>query len=194
MGAAAGATVFLTDLVYAQETGSAGKTESEIPGVRVLGRGKRTLALNINGQDKKVEVEPRTTLLAAIREGLGLTGTKEVCSRGSCGACTVLLDGVAVCSCLMLAVDAEGKAITTIEGVAADPAYAHIIDGYCEHDGAQCGFCIPGMVVRSAAYLKENPSPTPEQIRQGLSGNICRCGTYTKIFDSVAAAAKGGAR
>jgi len=194
MGAAAGATVLLSDLAFGQEKAmDAGESAPpEIPGVRILGRGKRTLKLRINGKTASVEVEPRTTLLEAVRSGLGLTGNKEVCGRGSCGACTMLVDGAAVCSCLMLAVDAEGKSVITIEGVAEDPAYAHLISSYCENDAAQCGFCIPGFVVRSAAFLKENPSTDPVQIRHGLSGNICRCGTYSKIFNAVADAAKGG--
>ncbi len=194
-GAAVGATVLLSDLALAQELAAEKrKAESEIPGVRVLGRGKRTLTLRVNGKDRKVEVEPRTALLDAIRTGLGLTGNKEVCGRGTCGACTVMIDGATVCSCLMLAVDAEGKSITTVEGIAEDPAYAPLIAAFCEHDAAQCGFCIPGFVVRSAAFLKENPSPTPQEVRQGLAGNLCRCGTYTKIIDAVGAAAGKGGR
>ncbi len=192
-GAAVGATVLLSDLSLAQELAAeTQKSKPEIPGVRVLGRGRRTLTLRVNGKDRKVEVEPRTTLLDAIRTGIGLTGNKEVCGRGTCGACTVLIDGVAVNSCLLLAVDAEGKRITTVEGVAEDAAYAPLIAAFCEHDAAQCGFCIPGFVVRSAAFLKENPSPTPLEIRRGLAGNICRCGTYTKIIEAVGVAGKGG--
>lgn len=196
MGAAAGATLLLNEVAFADAPPPGGEAapKEEIPGVRLLGRGKRTISLQINGKTEKVEVEPRTTLLDVVRRDLGLTGNKEVCGRGSCGACTVLLDGVAVCGCMMLAIDAEGKAVTTIEGVAADPANAALIEKFCEHDGAQCGFCIPGFVVRSAAYLKESPSADPDHIRHGLAGNICRCGTYSKILDAVADAAKGGGR
>jgi aerobic-type carbon monoxide dehydrogenase small subunit (CoxS/CutS family) len=162
-------------------------------GFRVLGSGVQSVTLTVNGEAKAVRVEPRTTLLDALREQAGLTGAKEVCDRGTCGCCTVLVDGKSVCSCLMLAVDAEGREVTTVEGIAKDPKYKNLIDAFCEHDAAQCGFCIPGFVVRSAELLAAVPNPTPDQVRHGLSGNICRCGTYTKMFDAVAAAAaKGG--
>src|SRR5690606_49396 len=146
------------------------------------------IALQINGARHQVDVEPRTTLLDALRDQLGLTGPKQICDRGACGGCTVLMDNRSVCSCMMLAVETQGHSITTIEGIAADPVAAPLIDSFCTHDGAQCGFCIPGIVTRSKAMLDENPAPDAQAIRAGLAGNICRCGTYTKIFDSILAA------
>ncbi len=172
-GAAVGATVLLSDIALAQElAGEKQKSEPEIPGVRVLGRGKRSLTLRVNGKDRKVEVEPRTTLLEAIRTGLGLTGGKEVCGRGTCGACTVMIDGTAVCSCLMLAVDAEGKNITTVEGVAEDAAYAPLIAAFCEHDAAQCGFCIPGQIMAAVPLLEANPEAPEEEVNQALKDTL----------------------
>jgi len=158
-------------------------------GLRIMGRGAAPLSLRVNGGTTEVTVEPRTTLLTALREHAGLTGPKEVCDRGACGCCTVLVDGVAVNSCLMLAVDAAGKEITTVEGIAADPAHANYMDHLCEHDGAQCGFCIPGFVTRGAALLKEEPTLDTASIREGLAGNICRCGTYNKLFEGMLTAA-----
>lgn len=190
MGLAAGATLVVGSEVSAQET----RVPAESPDITYLGRGAREITLRVNGRDRKVQVEPRTTLLDALRDHLDLTGSKEVCDRGACGCCTVLLDGKSVTACMMLAVDAQGSEILTIEGLADDPRYRELVQAYFDNDGAQCGFCIPGFVVRSAALLEEIPAPTPEQVRLGLSGNLCRCGTYTKIFESVLAAAKGGAQ
>lgn len=151
-----------------------------------IGPGPAKLALKINGQAKTVEVEPRTTLLDAIRDGLDMTGSKKVCDRGSCGACTVMVDGESVCSCMMLAADARGAEITTIEGIAgADGKLDPIQAAFIEHDASQCGFCTPGFVVRCKSFLNENPKPSLDQIKEGLAGNICRCGTYTHIFAAV---------
>lgn len=191
MGVAAGAAAILPGLggpeARAQEGGES------TPDVDFTGSGERQIVLHVNGTPTPVKVEPRTTLLEALRERLHVTGAKEVCDRGSCGCCGVLLDGRTVTSCMMLAVDAVGREIRTVEGIAADPRYANLIDSFCEHDGAQCGYCIPGFVVRSAELIETMPDPSPERIREGLSGNICRCGTYTKMFESVAGAmAKGG--
>ena len=167
---------------------------AEDPDLQEFGRDAQEIKLNINGKTRRVTVEPRTTLLDALREGLDMTGSKEVCDRGSCGCCTVLMDGKAVTSCLVLAMDAVGSEVMTIEGIAESPKYRRLIESYCEHDGAQCGFCIPGFVVRSAAFLEENPSPNGEEVRHGLSGNICRCGTYSMIFNAVEAAGNGAAK
>jgi xanthine dehydrogenase YagT iron-sulfur-binding subunit len=148
----------------------------------------------INGEKRALTVEPRTTLLDALRDRAGLTGSKEVCSRGSCGCCTVLLDGKAVYSCMMLALDAVGHEVWTVEGIAASPKFKPLLDAYAAHDGAQCGFCIPGFVTRSAELFAAGQLATEEAIREGLAGNLCRCGTYTKIFEAcLAAGAKGGA-
>ncbi|MDK2970896.1 MAG: xanthine dehydrogenase YagT iron-sulfur-binding subunit [Candidatus Sumerlaeota bacterium] len=189
MGLAAGATAILPTVAVGQNADA--ETE-EIPGLKILGRGEQKVTLKVNGASRTVAIEPRETLLNVLRTKLGLTGSKEVCDRGTCGCCTVLLDGASIVSCLMLAIDAVGHEVTTIEGVADDPKNAALIDAFCEHDAAQCGYCIPGIVVRSSALLDENPAPTAEEIRQGLSGNICRCGTYTKIFDAVGSVSKGG--
>lgn len=188
MGLAAGAVAVWPETVSARPS-------PESTGFRELGRKKQTISLRINGQDRALEVEPRDTLLDVLRETLDLTGSKEVCNRGSCSACTVLLDGLAVSACMVLALDAVGHEVITVEGLAEDPRTKHIIEAFVENDAAQCGYCIPGFVVRTAALLEEVPSPSLAQIRDGLSGNICRCGTYSNIFAAVSAAAakKGGA-
>ena len=184
MGIAAGATVLLPDGSRAAETPA--PAAPQIPGLKEFGRGPQEITIQVNGQAKKLTVEPRTTLLEALRLQLGLTGAKEVCDRGSCGACTVHLDGKAVTSCMMLAVEAADKKVTTIEGLATDPKYGDLVKSYCDHDGAQCGYCIPGFVMRSAAFMDEVKVPLDgAAVREGLAGNICRCGTYTKIFDSM---------
>jgi aerobic-type carbon monoxide dehydrogenase small subunit (CoxS/CutS family) len=139
-----------------------------------------------------VTVEPRVTLLRALRNHLDLTGAKEVCDRGGCGACTVLLDGEPVCSCLMLAADAVGREITTVEGLGTPQKMSPVQAAFVECDGYQCGFCTPGMVVASTAFLNKNKKPDPsiDEIKAGLAGNLCRCGTYGRIFEAVQKAAK----
>jgi len=195
VGVAGAAAAVLPATALSQEGGGDAKKPPAGPaGVRVIGRGATEFTLSINGVDTKINAEPRSTLLEVLRDDLGMTGAKEVCDRGACGACSVLVDGKAVNSCMMLAIEGTGHRIETIEGIADDPANAALIDSFCTHDGAQCGFCIPGFVVRSKALLAENPSPTMDEIKSGLSGNLCRCGTYQKIFESVQGAAKGGAK
>ena len=163
-----------------------------IPGLRETGRGPRTIALRVNGQSHDVTVEPRTTLLHALREILHLTGAKAACDRGACGACNVLLNQRAVATCLLPAVEAEGAEILTIEGIAELPEYAPLIDAFCAHDAAQCGYCIPGMVIGAAALLHENPRPSREEIKTGLAGHLCRCAAHEHIVDAVYAASGGG--
>ncbi len=148
------------------------------------------ITLTVNGQPVTAEVEPRTTLADFLREGLGLTGTKLGCEHGICGSCTVLWDGEAVRSCLVLAVQADGASITTIEGLAADGALHPVQQAFWEKHALQCGFCTPGMVLTAVAFLAENPDPDDEAIREALSGNLCRCTGYQNIVRAVRSAAQ----
>ncbi len=157
-----------------------------------------TVSLNINGSTRKVLVEPRWTLLYVLREVLGLTGTKVGCERGECGACTVLIDGKPRYSCLTLAVEAEGHAITTIEGLMEGDKLGPVQTAFMEEDAFQCGFCTPGQIMAVEGLLRKHPNPSLDQIRIGVSGNLCRCGVYKSIFNAAAKAAelrrqKGGA-
>jgi carbon-monoxide dehydrogenase small subunit len=147
--------------------------------------------LTVNRTTQAVEVEPRTTLLDCLRDTLGLTGAHAGCEHGVCGACTVLIDGVAVRSCLMFAVQADGYDITTIEGLAPAPGeLSPIQDAFCETHGLQCGYCTPAMILAAHALLAGNPSPTREEIVDAISANICRCTGYAQIVEAVALAAE----
>lgn len=149
------------------------------------------LRLSVNGRRRAVDVPPMKRLLDVLRDDLALTGTKEGCGEGECGACAVLLDGELANSCLVAACQADGVELRTVEGLAtADGALATIQRSFWELGGAQCGICTPGMLIASAALLERNPSPTEAEIREGLAGNLCRCTGYVKIVDSVAAAAR----
>jgi aerobic-type carbon monoxide dehydrogenase small subunit (CoxS/CutS family) len=150
---------------------------------------KKPISFNLNGRSVSVEVEPRETLLEVLRQRLKLTGTKKTCDRGECGGCTVLLEGHPIYSCLFPAVRADGKQVTTIEGLADGDALHPVQQAFIEKDGYQCGFCTPGFVMSSVALLNKNQNPSPADIKAGLSGNICRCGNYVKIYEAVAAAA-----
>ena len=144
------------------------------------------VSLNVNGRERSVAVEPRKTLLDALRDDLLLVGTHAGCEHGVCGACTILLDGEPVRSCLMFAVQADGYAITTIEGLATAPGELNVVqDAFCETHGLQCGFCTPGMVLASHALLQRNDDPTREDIVEAISGNICRCTGYGQIVEAV---------
>jgi aerobic-type carbon monoxide dehydrogenase small subunit (CoxS/CutS family) len=156
----------------------------------ILGPDPVPLSLTINGRLQTITVEPRVTLLRALRNHLGLTGAKEVCERGACGGCTVLLDGAPICACLLLAVDAVGHEITTVEGLGAPDQLSPVQAAFVECDALQCGFCTPGFVVASTALLRQNPHPSLEEIKAGLAGNLCRCGTYGRIFEAVQRAAQ----
>jgi len=156
---------------------------------RALGPHAVPIALKINGKMEKLLVEPRVVLADALRERMGLTGTKVVCGRGACGACTVLVDGVAQCSCLLLAAEVQGRAITTIEGLKTDKRLAPIQEAFVAADALQCGFCTSGMVMSCKTLLDRNPKPSRDQIREAVSGNLCRCGTYPHVFDAVERAA-----
>jgi carbon-monoxide dehydrogenase small subunit len=146
------------------------------------------IKLIINEREYEVSVKPWATLLDTLREDLGLTGTKEGCGQGECGACTVIMDGKAVNACLVLAMEANGRKILTIEGLATGEVLHPIQQAFVDIGGLQCGFCTPGMILSTKALLDENPDPTDEEIRKGLEGNFCRCTGYTKIIESVKAA------
>lgn len=145
----------------------------------------RILNCIVNGEKISREIKDDELLLTFLREDLGLTGTKEGCGEGDCGACTVLVDGVSVNSCLYLAALAEGKSITTIEGIAKDGELSEIQSAFIRHGAIQCGFCSPGMIVSAEYLLSQNPDPTSEEIRRGLSGNLCRCTGYQQMVDAI---------
>lgn len=151
---------------------------------------KEYLELKVNGELHKVFIEPWRTLAEVLREELGLTGVKVSCDKGNCGSCTVLVDGKAAKSCLMLAVQASGKEIITIEGLATKKGLHPLQEAFIEHFAVQCGFCTPGMILSGKALLDENPDITEDEIRAGLSGNLCRCGGYVKIVEAIMAAKK----
>ena len=152
--------------------------------------GKRLLVMTVNGETAEVAIEPAVMLIDVLRGVLGLTGVKEACSRGECGACTVLLDGKAVNSCITPAMKAKNKEVLTIEGLGSPGKFHPIQEAFVEHGAVQCGFCTPGMILSAKALLNENPSPTEEEVRVGLSGNLCRCTGYVKIVEAVLAAAQ----
>lgn len=149
------------------------------------------LTLSINGSVYRVKVPENKTLLDTLREDLGLTGTKKGCDQGECGACTVLLDGLPVSSCLVLAADCEGKEITTVEGLARNGTLDALQESFIRHGAIQCGFCTPGMLLTAKFLLREIPQPTEEEIRTYLAGNICRCTGYVKIIEAIKAASAG---
>ena len=189
-GAGAGAvTAAVAPAILVSEAGTAAAQEAE-------GVMSATISLDVNGQSHNVEVEARTTLADALRDRLEITGPKVVCDKGECGACTVELDGKLVFSCMTLAMDAQGRKIETVEGMADGDSLHPIQEAFVEKDALMCGFCTPGFLVSSKALLDANDNPTPEEVREGLSGNICRCGTYPHVFEAVMSAAekmrKGG--
>ena len=150
---------------------------------------KKLIELKINGETREVVAEPRTTLLHVLREDLGLTGTKEGCNAGDCGACTVLIDRKPVASCLTLAIEAQGKEILTIEGLDKNGRLHPLQQAFIDHYAVQCGFCTPGMILSAKALLDRNPHPTEEEVREAISGNLCRCTGYVKIVEAILAAA-----
>ncbi len=158
-------------------------------GVKEYGTEPSRVTLQINGKEHALEIEPRTTLADALRIHLNMTGTKISCDRGVCSSCTVWLDKIPVNSCMTLALDAVGHQITTIEGVSADEQLHPIQAAFLRHDAMQCGFCTPGMVMSCAALLDKNPHPTEADVRYAVSGNLCRCGTYPRIFAATLEAA-----
>ncbi|MFP6681491.1 MAG: (2Fe-2S)-binding protein [Gammaproteobacteria bacterium] len=150
---------------------------------------KKTISLNVNGVTYDKEIEPRTLLSDFIRHELDLTGTHVGCEHGICGSCTILMDGLPVRSCLTFALQAEGKAIETVESLDTNGELSPLQNAFWENQGLQCGFCTPGILMSMKAFLKENPKPSRDEIREALSGNLCRCTGYHDIVDSVAAAA-----
>ena len=161
--------------------------------VAVHGPGKTPMSFSINGKKYSAQLEPRVTLLDALRDSFDLTGAKRVCDRGECGACTVLLDNKPVYSCTVLAIEAQNRQIATVESLSQGDRLHPVQQAFVENDAQQCGFCTPGFIVACKAFLDKYPRPTEEQIRYGLSGNLCRCGTYTGIRKAIAQVAGKGA-
>jgi xanthine dehydrogenase YagT iron-sulfur-binding subunit len=157
-------------------------------------RETKTVTLKVNGRSRTLKVRPRETLLSVLRDRLGLTGAKRTCNRGECGSCTVLVDGKPVYSCLTLAARLDGRSVTTVEGLARQGRLHPIQQAFIDEDGYQCGYCTPGFVMAAAGLLLQNPSPSLEEIKTGLSGNICRCGNYQKIYKAVSTAASRSRR
>ncbi|MDX1675403.1 MAG: (2Fe-2S)-binding protein [Longimicrobiales bacterium] len=152
----------------------------------------RTIRFTLNGQPTELDVDPGRTLLWVIRSDLGLTGTKYGCGESHCGACTVLIDGRAVPSCIMPASSIEGREVTTIEGLAGEDGLAPIQQAFLDHGALQCGFCTPGMILGAQALLLRNPDPTDEEIRSGMERHLCRCGTHLRVVDAIRDVARGG--
>jgi carbon-monoxide dehydrogenase small subunit len=148
------------------------------------------VTVTINGTERSLDVAPHHTLLQVLRDDLGLTGTKECCSQGECGSCTVILNGQAVNSCIVLAVEADGGEVTTVEGLSQDGTLSPIQQAFLDTGAVQCGFCTPGMIMSAHYLLMHNPHPTEEEIREGISGNLCRCTGYGKIVEAVQQAAE----
>ena len=153
---------------------------------------KRLIELNVNGELYEVAIQQHRTLAEVLREELDLIGTKEACNEGDCGSCTVILDGKTVTACLTLAVEADGRQITTIEGIADGSELSPLQQKFIDHGAIQCGFCTPGMIMSATALLEENPNPTEDEVRMGIAGNICRCTGYTKIVEAILDTSKGG--
>lgn len=149
-----------------------------------------SIRLTVNGHPHTLNVAPHHTLLEVLRTQLDLTGTKECCAEGECGACTVLVNGRAINSCLMLAVEADECDVTTVEGLAVNGRLSALQESFLDNGAVQCGFCIPGMVMSAHYLLQQNPHPTPAQVREGLAGNLCRCAGYNRIIEAVLAAAE----
>jgi xanthine dehydrogenase YagT iron-sulfur-binding subunit len=167
---------------------------TDVPEAEILGPGKVPIILNVNGKTHRLSVEPRVTLLDALRERLDITSCKKVCDEGTCGACTVLLDGKPVYACSLLAIEGQGKQIITAEGLGTPENMHPIQEAFVKNDAQQCGFCTPGFVVASKAFLEKNPNPTLEDIEKGMGGNLCRCGTYPGIKNAILEVASKGGR
>ena len=162
----------------------------ESSGTAVVGPGKVSITLKVNGAERTLSLEPRITLLDALRYELELTGAKKVCDRGTCGACTVTIDGKPAYACSVLAIQGKGKDIRTVEGLARGDRLHPIQQAFVDNDAQQCGYCTPGFVMACKAFLDKNPNPTLDQIRTGLGGNLCRCGTYVGVAQAVLQSSK----
>jgi len=175
-------------------SGAVGLLEQDIQAqtgaANVAGPGEVPVTLTINNKPVKVNVEPRVTLLDTLRDKLDMTGAKRVCDRGTCGACTVIIDGKAMYSCTVLAIDAQGRKIETIEGLSNGSRPHPMVKAFVDHDAQQCGYCTPGFVMAAVSFVRRNPKPTEQQVNEGLGGNLCRCGTYMGIRKAVLQAAK----
>jgi xanthine dehydrogenase YagT iron-sulfur-binding subunit len=172
-------------------TGLLDKKALAVPasGGQFIGPGAVPITLKLNGKPQTLTLEPRVTLLDALRNHLDLTGAKRVCDRATCGACTVILNGKSVYSCTVLAIDAQGKDIQTIEGISAGKPHP-VSEAFVNNDAQQCGYCTPGFVMAAKAFLDHNPNPTYDEVKEGLCGNLCRCGTYVGVRQAVLEAAK----
>lgn len=171
------------------------EASAQAPASKVLGPGPVPITLQINGKPYKLNVEPRVTLVDALRNYLDFTSAKRSCNRGTCGACTVIMGGKAVDACSVLAIDAQGKEIQTLEGLSAGSRPHPIVSSISRNDAVQCGYCTPGFVMAAKAFIDRHPNPTAEQVMQGLGGNVCRCGTYVPMRKALVEAAremKGG--
>jgi xanthine dehydrogenase YagT iron-sulfur-binding subunit len=182
---------FLTSVGVTSGALSTGLLETEAQAAATTqGPGEVPITLTINGKPYKVSVEPRATLCDTLRHRLELTAAKRVCDRGTCGACTVIVDGKSMYSCTLLAIDVQGRQITTLEGISS-PAKLHPVSkAFWDNDAQQCGYCTPGFVMASKSFLDHHPNPTYEDVKKGLGGNLCRCGTYVGIRKAVLQAAK----
>jgi xanthine dehydrogenase YagT iron-sulfur-binding subunit len=184
----------LFGVVAARVAGTGGAEASPELVRQDIGPGPGPVRLDVNGKIYTIEVEPRVTLADALRDRIGLTGTKVVCARGACGACTVLADDAPVCSCLTLAVEAQGKKIRTVESLARRGKLDPLQEAFVACDALQCGFCTSGMLMSCKSLLEHNPHPSRRDIQEAVSGNLCRCGTYPHVFEAVERAAGKGVR
>jgi xanthine dehydrogenase YagT iron-sulfur-binding subunit len=183
----------VTSLATAVTTAGVADVEAQ-GGPRVVGPGDVPVTLMVNGRRVELRIEPRVTLLDAIRNRADLTGNKRVCDRGTCGACTMIVDGRTVYSCSTLAIDVQGKQIRTVDGLSSGTTLHPVQQAFVDKDGLMCGFCTPGFVVATVALLEKIPNPTPEQARRALDGNICRCGTFVRVMEACMSAAAKGVR
>jgi xanthine dehydrogenase YagT iron-sulfur-binding subunit len=184
----------VTSLATAVTAAGVAETEAQT-GARAIGPGEVPVTLMVNGKRLELKIEPRVTLLDAIRNRADLTGNKRVCDRGACGACTMIVDGRTVYSCSTLAIEVQGKQIRTVDGLANGATMHPVQQAFCDADALMCGFCTPGFVVATVALLEKHPNATSEQMRKGLDGNICRCGTFVRILEAAnLAKARGVAR